>query len=61
MEEITKIAQFLDVPAANDKDLIKEINKSCQFQSMKEGKKIKEDTAAKLFKDPTKFNMFRKG
>lgn len=61
VEEIMKIAKFLNVPAANDVELIRAINKKCEFQSMKEGKAYSPELARKMFADPSKFSMYRKG
>ncbi|XP_045188063.2 sulfotransferase 1B1-like isoform X1 [Mercenaria mercenaria] len=61
VEEIARIAKFLGVPAAVDAELIETINEKCQFKSMKEGKMYSPELAKKMFVDPSKFNIYRKG
>lgn len=61
IEEIWKIAKFLKVPAANNVDFIKAVNEKCKFESMKEEKAYSPKLAKKMFSDPSKFNMYRKG
>lgn len=60
-EEIRKIAEFLEVPAASNPELIEAINNQCQFDVMKTEKQYAPDLANKVFIDPSKFNIYRKG
>ena len=57
LEEIRKIAKFLDVP--ENEELCKAIHEKCHFKKMAVDKAYKEEIAQIIFKNG--FSLFRKG
>lgn len=59
VEEIAKLAKFLGLDVASDKEFIKEIIDKCQIKNMREGKKYDPEYTKRVFRDG--FSFYRKG
>lgn len=58
-DEIAKIAKFLGLDVASDKEFIKEIIEKCQINNMRAGKKYSPEVVKTVFREG--FSIYRKG